>query len=95
MKIFVTFSVKRPRKTWFYVGEVGIASSFDVDGSNVADASPPSMKPAGAFAHTRLCVRSASLQEEVPWEQWVVNAEVRQITNERGASHLPLLLPSP
>ncbi|KAI0784067.1 DUF1649-domain-containing protein [Abortiporus biennis] len=39
-QIIVTFSEKRPRKSWFLIGE-----------------------------------------EEVPWEQWVVNAEIRQQPN--------------
>ncbi|PFH53521.1 hypothetical protein AMATHDRAFT_137607 [Amanita thiersii Skay4041] len=43
-QIIVTFSEKRPKKSWFqvYMGE-----------------------------------------EEVPWEQWVINAELRQSKNER------------
>ncbi|TFK78274.1 hypothetical protein K466DRAFT_507538, partial [Polyporus arcularius HHB13444] len=41
-QIVVTFSEKRPRKSWFLMGE-----------------------------------------EEVPWEQWIINAEIRQ-PSERG-----------
>ncbi|OCH90518.1 DUF1649-domain-containing protein [Obba rivulosa] len=41
-QITVTFSEKRPRKTWFILGE-----------------------------------------EEVPWEQWIVNAEIRQPVTDR------------
>jgi len=48
-QIIVTFSEKRPKKSWFqvYMGE-----------------------------------------EDVPWEQWVVNAEMRQPKSERGVSLL-------
>ncbi|KAH8111949.1 DUF1649-domain-containing protein [Phellopilus nigrolimitatus] len=41
-KITVTFAERRPKKTWFSMGE-----------------------------------------EEIPWEKWVINAEVRQPTTER------------
>ncbi|KAH9830451.1 autophagy-related protein [Rhodofomes roseus] len=41
-QIIVTFSEKRPRKTWFIMGE-----------------------------------------EEIPWEQWIINAEIRQPTPEK------------
>ncbi|KAI0931037.1 hypothetical protein AcW1_001464 [Taiwanofungus camphoratus] len=41
-QITVTFSEKRPRKTWFIMGE-----------------------------------------EEIPWEQWIINAEIRQPTTDR------------
>ncbi|TFY55292.1 hypothetical protein EVJ58_g8340 [Rhodofomes roseus] len=44
-QIIVTFSEKRPRKTWFIMGE-----------------------------------------EEIPWEQWIINAEIRQPTPEKGMS---------
>ncbi|KAH9942969.1 autophagy-related protein [Amylocystis lapponica] len=41
-QITLTFSEKRPRKTWFIMGE-----------------------------------------EEIPWEQWIINAEIRQPTTEK------------
>ncbi|KAL6304037.1 autophagy-related protein [Sparassis latifolia] len=41
-QIIVIFSEKRPRKTWFMMGE-----------------------------------------EEVPWEQWIINAEIRQPTTDK------------
>ncbi|TCD71022.1 hypothetical protein EIP91_000520 [Steccherinum ochraceum] len=41
-QIIVTFSEKKPKKSWFLVGE-----------------------------------------EEVPWEEWMINAEIRQPTTER------------
>ncbi|EMD32500.1 hypothetical protein CERSUDRAFT_118535 [Gelatoporia subvermispora B] len=41
-QVIVTFSEKRPRKTWFMLGE-----------------------------------------EEVPWEQWIINAEIRHIVTDK------------
>ncbi|KAI0937489.1 hypothetical protein AcV5_005390 [Taiwanofungus camphoratus] len=63
-QITVTFSEKRPRKTWFIMGEVRTLSS--------------------SFCHQRrILTASIMTQEEIPWEQWIINAEIRQPTTDR------------